>query len=84
MPSKGSERITLRIPEPWYTRIMETIERNNLHTREEPWVMNTWIIDAIKDKLLHQERARLQKQRRRAARQGKVSRLAALRGAEEE
>jgi hypothetical protein len=58
--SAGSPRVTLRIPAPLLDRIKEAIERNNQRVKDEPWVYNTWIIDAIRDKLAHQDRGRLQ------------------------
>lgn len=82
MPSKGSERVILRVAEPWYSRMMATIERNNQYQRDELWTISSWILDAIKDKLCHQERARVQKERRRQARAGKLERIAVLHGSQ--
>jgi|SRR5271168_1558725 len=56
--SLGSPRVTLRIPENLLEQIKETIDRNNLRARGEPWDTTSWIIDAIRDKLAHQDRGR--------------------------
>jgi hypothetical protein len=78
MPSKGSPRITLRIPEPWYSYVLETIAKNNLTCRGEEWTMVSWIVDAVRDKIAHQERAKVQQEKRKALRAGRIKRLAVI------
>lgn len=66
--SKGSPRITLRLPEPLYSRVLATIERNNLHVKGEPWTMVSWIVDCCRDKIAHQDAARMQRERQKLQR----------------
>jgi hypothetical protein len=74
--SKGSPIIGLRVTEPLYSRILETIERNNLTKHGEPWTITTWILDCVRDKLAHQDAAKAQRERRKAERNAR--RCAAL------
>jgi hypothetical protein len=64
--SKGNPFIAFRVPRSLRARIQEIIDSNNRHVRKEAWTMTTWILDAIMDKICHQDRARLQRMKRQA------------------
>lgn len=65
MPSKGSRVVTMRIAEPLMSRILEVIERNNKSRFEGEWDLSGWILDAIRDKIAHQDRAMVQRLKRK-------------------
>lgn len=75
--SKGSRIITLRLPPELEARVMETIESNNRHRREEEWTITSWVIDCIREKLRHQSAAQVQREKRQQAARDK-RRLAEL------
>jgi hypothetical protein len=77
--SKGSRMVGIRLESWMEERILERIARNNATRREEEWTISSWIRDAIMEKLAHQDRATLQKEKRRADREGRMERLARLR-----
>jgi hypothetical protein len=65
--SRGSRIIPLRVKPELLARMQQTIERRNAITREAPWSMTDFVLAAVKDKLLHLDRARRQTARRRQA-----------------
>lgn len=58
MPSKGSPRHTIRIPDSLGNEVEELIERRNRNTRNPPWDFTGFILNAIREKLAKHERGR--------------------------
>lgn len=56
--SKGSPRIIFRLKEEDLEILDETIDRNNLTVKGEPWRRSSWVRAAIEERLRHQERSR--------------------------
>ncbi len=62
MPSKGSPRVTLRIPADAVDLIDEEIERRNRRqSHDRPWTRTDWFLAAVAEKLGKAERGRGEK-----------------------
>ena len=55
--SKGSPIIPVRIPAELLAAVDAAIARTSLKRREGPWTRSAWILQALRDKLAHMERA---------------------------
>jgi len=59
MPSKGSPRVTIRLPQKVFESIKEMADsRNKAKPAEKPWDMTDWIMVAIAEKMAKTYRGR--------------------------
>lgn len=58
MPSKGTPRITVRIPDDVRQMIEEVIAHRNLHSREKPWTLSDFAALAMIEKVRKMARSR--------------------------
>lgn len=72
--SKGSPIITLRIPAELLANVQVVVAETGANCKGEPWNLTTWILQAIKDKLAHQQRAREASKRRCKGRYARAQR----------
>lgn len=63
--SKGSPRVTVRIPRPILAKMEATIKRRNFYTSQEPWDLSAFILLCVVEKLAHMERSRCPRRNRR-------------------
>jgi hypothetical protein len=56
--SKGTPRVTLRVPEELRSALQEVIDRSELFRAAGAWDTTSLILQAVKDKLNHMERSR--------------------------
>lgn len=67
--SQGNPIIHLRIPKELLAEVNIVIITTGQTCQGEPWNLSSWILQAIKDKLAHQDRARKASLRRAKCRQ---------------
>lgn len=61
MSSKGTPRVTIRIPDAIRSAIEDELDRRNaLSSVFEPWKMSDWILAAVLESLNHRRRGRKQ------------------------
>lgn len=65
--SKGSPRVTLRIPDAELQQVLACIDRANEYRRGEPYDLTSWILAAIREKMAHGKRSRRSRKPRKAA-----------------
>lgn len=70
---KGSRKLNFRISESLYAEALETIERRNNWTTDEPWDLTKFVRIAIRDKI--KKMARSRKPRGRKNQQSTVSKV---------
>lgn len=54
--SKGSRIVTFRIPAELETEVIAAMERANRHRNDEPYILSTYILACIREKLSHNRR----------------------------
>lgn len=62
--SRGSPIISLRVPEDLLRDVQIVVHQTGAKCQGEPWNLTSWILQAIRDKLAHQQRAREASKRR--------------------
>lgn len=70
MSSKGSPRVTVRIPEPLLVEIGDAITRRNEYSRGVPWDLTAFLLVAVREKLDKMARSRRHAERRSRKQKG--------------
>ena len=62
--SRGSERVTVRLPADLLARIERQVSQRNHYTREQPWNLSDFLRAAAEEKLSKMSRSRAPRPRK--------------------